>query len=426
MNKLNLDLKKVPLDWEIIPCGYFFKEKSIKNNVGKINLSVYRDYGVIPKDSRDDNHNKVSEDITNYKLVNKGDFVLNKMKCWMGSLGVSNYIGIVSPSYTVLEPTREIDNQFFHYLLRSEQYRQIYESLSYGVRVNQWELRFHDFKVIPALYPPIKEQKLISKYLDKKIKQIDSVQEKIEKKIELLNERRIALIDQFVTKGGNPKVDMNETGIEWIGSIPENWESVRLGYISKLLVGYSFKSEDYEYENGIKLVRGENISEGFIRWGSRTRFWKSSEGLETFLLNKNDIVIGMDGSKVGKNVYQIKEEELPLLLVQRICRVRLDDESLSNWIYLSLRSNRFQKWVLLTKTDPLVPHITQKNISDFKIYIPPKEELKDLLIKLKRNLDNLEKIIEKEKIRSSLLKEYRQSLISSVVTGKIRITEEMI
>ena len=90
--------------------------KSIKNTEGEINLSVYRDYGVIPKDSRDDNHNRVSDDTSNYKLVEPGDFVLNKMKGWSGSLGVSDYRGIVSPSYTVLEPVKEIDNKYFHYL----------------------------------------------------------------------------------------------------------------------------------------------------------------------------------------------------------------------------------------------------------------------------------------------------------------------
>ena len=102
-NKVSFDINSVPKDWSIIPCGVFFREKSIKNTKGEMNLSVYRDYGVIPTDSRNDNHNKVSEDTSNYKLVNPGNFVLNKMKGWSGSLGVSNYRGIVSPSYTVLE-----------------------------------------------------------------------------------------------------------------------------------------------------------------------------------------------------------------------------------------------------------------------------------------------------------------------------------
>ena len=231
MKSLVIDTSEIPSDWEVIPCGYFFKEKSIKNNFGEVNLSVYRDYGVIPKDTRDDNHNRVSEDISNYKLVDKGDFVLNKMKCWMGSLGVSNYRGIVSPSYTVLEPKREIHNQYFHYLLRSEQYRQIYESLSYGVRVGQWELRFHDFKLIPALYPKIKEQEFISKYLDNKTQKINSLIEKIEKKIELLNEQKTAMINQYVTRGLDLNVEMKDSGVKGIGDIPKNWSLKKISHI---------------------------------------------------------------------------------------------------------------------------------------------------------------------------------------------------
>ncbi len=419
-----LDISLVPKDWSIIPCGVFFKEKSIKNTEGEMNLSVYRDYGVIPKDSRDDNHNRVSEDTSNYKLVEPGDFVINKMKGWSGSLGVSDYRGIVSPSYTVLEPVKEIHNKYFHYLLRSETYRQIYESLSYGVRIGQWELHYHDFKQIPSLYPPIEEQKLISRYLDKKTNQIDSLINKIEKKVELLKEQRASLIVQCVTKGFDSNVEMKSSGVKWIGDVPKHWEFIRLGYISNMFVGYPFKSEDFNHEDGIKLVRGENVSEGFLRWGDRSRYWTSSNGLEEYLLEKNDIVIGMDGSKVGKNVCQIKSEDLPLLLVQRICRVRIADENLSKWVYQSLRSMRFQTWVNISKTDPLVPHITQKNIRDFKIHLPPPDEMRLLLKTLSVKLQTVDRVLEKEGKRLELFKQYRQSLIFSVVTGKKRVTEE--
>ena len=190
---------EIPKHWLVIPNGGLFKEKSIKNTEGEKNLSVYRDYGVILTDSRDDNHNRISEDTSGYKLVEVGDFVLNKMKCWMGSLGVSEYRGIVSPSYTVCEPTKEIHRKYFHHLLRSQTYIQIYKSFSYGVRIGQWELRFHDFKTIKSLYPPIQEQILISKFLDKKTSQIDSLIEKEIHRINLLKEYRQSLISNVVT-----------------------------------------------------------------------------------------------------------------------------------------------------------------------------------------------------------------------------------
>ena len=262
-NKFSFDLTKVPERWSIIPCGVFFKEKSIKNTEGEINLSVYRDYGVIPKDSRDDNHNKVSEDISNYKLVEPGDFVLNKMKGWSGSLGVSEYRGIVSPSYTVLEPVKKIHNKYFHYLLRSEFYRQIYESLSYGVRVGQWELHYHDFKKIPALYPPLEEQQLISRYLDKKTNQIDSLIQKIQKKVELLKEQKNFLINHSITKGLDPNLEMKESGVEWIGNIPKNWDITKIKNVSLILNGFAFNSEDFNIDYDIPVIRIGDIKSPF-------------------------------------------------------------------------------------------------------------------------------------------------------------------
>jgi restriction endonuclease S subunit len=248
----------------------------------------------------------------------------------------------------------------------------------------------------------------------------------IHKKIELLKEQRTSLINQCVTKGLDSNVEMKDSGVEWIGEIPKHWEIIRLGYISNLFVGYPFKSDEFNHDDGIRLVRGENVSEGFFRWGERSRYWKSSIGLEEYLLEENDIVVGMDGSKVGKNVCRINSEDLPMLLVQRICRIRINEENLSKWVYQSLRSLRFQTWVNLSKTDPLVPHITQKNIHDFKIHLPPRNEMELLLKALSTKLRRVDKVLEMEEKRLKLYKQYRESLISSVVTGKVRVTEDMV
>ena len=148
-------LGNTPTDWEVLRMCYVFRPISIKNTSGEMNLSVYRDYGVIPTNSRSDNHNVISEDTSNYKLVEKGDFVMNKMKCWMGSLGLSDYRGIVSPSYTVMKPLKNNSHKYIHYLLRSKTYIPQYKRLSYGVREGQWDLRFEDFKELPCLIPPL-------------------------------------------------------------------------------------------------------------------------------------------------------------------------------------------------------------------------------------------------------------------------------
>lgn len=190
---------EIPENWYWKRMCYMFRPVSIKNTSGEMNLSVYRDYGVIPTNSRDDNHNVISEDTSNYKLVDVGDFVMNKMKCWMGSLGLSDYRGIVSPSYTVMKPLTQNNRKYLHYLLRSQVYIPQYKKLSYGVREGQWDLRFEDFRELPCLIPPLSEQQQIVEYLDEQTQLIDNTISIEEKRIELLNEYRQSLISEVVT-----------------------------------------------------------------------------------------------------------------------------------------------------------------------------------------------------------------------------------
>lgn len=138
-------------------------------------LSVYREYGVIRKSDRNDNHNVESEDLSSYKLVKKGDLVLNKMKTWQGSLGVSPYDGIVSPAYFVCELNSSVYGSFIHYLLRSEPYIAMYGAASKGIRVGQWDLPYEEFRDLPVILPPFQLQIELAKYLDEKISIIDAL-----------------------------------------------------------------------------------------------------------------------------------------------------------------------------------------------------------------------------------------------------------
>jgi restriction endonuclease S subunit len=218
---------------------------------------------------------------------------------------------------------------------------------------------------------------------------------------------------------------MKDSGVEWIGEIPGHWEFIRVGYISALLTGNPWKSDLFDFEKGIKIVRGENVSEGFLRWGNRTRNWNGIvDDNSIFHLNKGDIVIGMDGSKVGKNYVLIKESDLPLLLHQRMCRIRLLKGYNSKYLNYFIGSEMFRYYINISKTDPMIPHITQKNISDFKVSIPDFEEQNQIVEYLDKKTTIIDTTITTEQKRIELLKEYRQSLISNVVTGKIKVTTD--
>ena len=202
------------------------------------------------------------------------------------------------------------------------------------------------------------------------------------------------------------------------------WGSLAIiGFISKLLTGNPWKSDLFDFDEGVKILRGENVSEGFLRWGKRTRYWKEKVDVDSkFFVCSGDIIIPMDGSKVGKNFVRIKEEDLPILLHQRMSRIRLNKGYLPKYIEYFIGSDMFQYYITISKTDPMIPHITQKNIYDFYVSIPKSTEQQQIVEYLDEQTGLIDKTISNEENRIELLKEYRQSLISEVVTGKRKVT----
>lgn len=190
----------VPAHWLVEKIKYHLHLKTQKNMSDRQVLSLYRDYGIVPKDSRDDNHNVTSEDTSSYRYVRVGDFVVNKMKAWQGSVAVSQYEGIVSPAYFVYEFIDEsFDKKYFHYLLRNKSYTTEFMRLSGGIRVGQWDLPAEAFENTLVLIPPIEEQQQIADYLDKKCKEIEGVIADKQSQIETLESYKKSLIYEYVT-----------------------------------------------------------------------------------------------------------------------------------------------------------------------------------------------------------------------------------
>jgi type I restriction enzyme S subunit len=162
-------------NWNIVPMWTIAQRRDRKGYPQAELLSVYREYGVIRKSDRNDNHNVESDDLSSYKFVQVGDLVLNKMKTWQGSLGVSAYEGIVSPAYFVCELSSEVYGPYIHYLLRSAPYIAMYGALSKGIRVGQWDLPYEEFRNIPVLLPPVGEQKEIADFLEIELSQINKI-----------------------------------------------------------------------------------------------------------------------------------------------------------------------------------------------------------------------------------------------------------
>ena len=187
------------IEADLVKLRFLFAPRNERANGDEEVLSVYRDYGVIPKNSRSDNHNVTPEDLSNYRRVSVGDLVVNKMKAWQGSVAISDFEGIVSGDYQVLRPiTTRFSSQFAHHILRSSRMIREYRIRSKGIRPSQWRLYWEDLADIRVPVPDLPVQESIERrFVD--IAEQDPVGESLESLRQLLEERRAALITAAVT-----------------------------------------------------------------------------------------------------------------------------------------------------------------------------------------------------------------------------------
>ena len=190
----------VPEHWEVNQLRKYLKLISVKNHPNEQLLSVTRDQGVIIRDieSKEENHNFIPDDLSGYKFVEQGQFVINKMKSWQGSYGVSNFDGIVSPAYFVCE-LNNINKLFFSLAIRSITYVAFFAQMSKGIRVDQWDLSPISLKQIPFIEPPLNEQQQIASYIETKVNQIDTYISITKREIEQMQEYKQRLISDAVT-----------------------------------------------------------------------------------------------------------------------------------------------------------------------------------------------------------------------------------
>lgn len=181
-----------PSHWSAAPLWTLYQRQKSTGHPEEQLLSVYRDRGVIPKASRDDNFNRASEDLDGYQLVVPGDLVVNKMKAWQGSVAVSTYRGIVSPAYFVHRPLHKAQDAYLHHLMRCHRYVTGYFSISKGIRVNQWDLDAYRHSRLPILLPPLIEQQEI-------VTTIESETDSINKELAQVGETRESSLSRLMS-----------------------------------------------------------------------------------------------------------------------------------------------------------------------------------------------------------------------------------
>lgn len=414
-----------PSHWRTRPFWSVAKKKSVVNNENLDLLSVYLNKGVVRfEDVQEKRTNATSDDTSKYQKVEKGNLVLNNQQAWRGSVGVSSFDGIVSPAYIVLELSDDLDAGFSNYLFRDGYMVSHYLMSSKGVGSIQRNIFLPLLRTVPVPVPPRAEQRLMSCYLDKKTQQIDSLIDKIQKKIELLKEQRTSLINQCVTKGLDPSVKMKDSGVEWIGEIPSHWKVTRLKYVCPDGVQYGLNIDSDSYrEKGIRFLRITDIqSNGSIK--EQGIYLSKNDVPDGYYLYPNDILFSRSGGTVGKTT-RISDEIEPMTFAGYLVRFSFSEEDVSTFIKWVTESSYYWSWIELQVIQSTIQNVNGEKYSNFSLCLPPPSEREEINEKLETVTGTVDQLISKNRKKISLLGEYRQSLISSVVTGKVRVTEDM-
>lgn len=423
-------LGEVPAHWAVRRMKYIVHETDTRSATGKEQLLRVSQYtGVTQRRRADglDEPDTRADSLVGYKRVEPNDLVINIMLAWNGSVGVSQHSGITSPAYCVYRFGPTVHPWYFHNLLRSPIYKARIKASSTGVIESRLRLYSDDLGRIEAMLPPLDEQLLIVRFLDWANGRLERAVRAKRKVIALLNEQKQAIIHRAVTRGLDPSAPLKPSGNLWLGDVPRHWEVQRLSRAIKLVTGFPFSSTEFTQEgNGIRLLRGVNVAPLCIRWNDAVRWRRSStDGMDNFVLNIGDIVLGMDRPIIssGIRVATIQPEDTPSLLVQRVARLRPTDKIKAEFLLLLLSGRIFSDYMAPLFTGISVPHLSPNQIKEFNVALPPIKEQKKIVSYVRSRTDILDTTISHLESEIKLLQEYRNRLVSDIVTGKLDVRE---
>ena len=413
-------IPEVPEHWEMRKLRHFIEIISEKNHPQEPLLSVVRDQGVILRDitSKEENHNAIPDDLSGYKLIEKGHFAINKMKAWQGSYGVSSYRGIVSPAYYTCRLNFEY-KAYFNLAIRSDAYVPFFTQYSKGIRVGQWDLSPIGLKEIPFFLPPLSEQRAIVAYIERKERQIDTYIARQAEQIERLKELRKTIISHAVTRGIHPYTRFRPTGIPWIPEVPEHWEvrkSTRIfprigsGTTPKTGVqGY------YTEDNGIYWLQTGDLNDGLIEDTAKKITRRALDESNLNIYPIDSVVIAMYGATIGK----VGLLNIESATNQACCVLSPSPHYISKYaisVFMSVKTELIRQALGGGQ-----PNISQETIRRIRLPLPPLSEQRAIVAYIEKKTAVIDRKINACREQTELMKAYKQRLISDAVTGRINV-----
>lgn len=390
--------------WTLRPLWSMFERIKDVDHPDEQMLSVFRDYGVVAKDSRD-NLNKTAENRSIYQLIHPGWLVTNRMKAWQGSVGISSLRGIVSGHYICFAPRHNEDPRFLNWLFRSPPYAHAYLLLSRGVRIGQVEIDNDDYRLLPVLLPPLDEQRGIADYLDRENARIDTLIKEQQRLVEILQERRratinVAFLDAAATSRLRYSIDLAQTGP----------------------FGTQLSSVEY-VEGGVPVINPTHLQHRSILpdRGITVTTEKARE-LSRFSFQIGDIVLGRKG-EVDKSAL-VSEVEQGYICGSDSMLLRPSQNTDSKYLWWFFQSPAAHAQLERWSVGSTVAGLNQTAISMVVLPLPDIDHQRRIAAHLDEQTAKIDALIAETERFIELSRERRSALITAAVTGQIDVRSE--
>lgn len=423
---------EIPQEWKLERTKWVYTESKERNREFNYQdedlLSVSEYYGVAKRAEKLDNNDILSraESLSENKVVKIGELVINIMLAWKKGLGSSEFEGIVSPSYCVYRlKNDDYEPKYFHYLYRTDLYAESFRRFSRGIIESRLRLYSEEFFNILTLLPPTAEQTAIANFLDDKTAKIDTLIGKKKKLIELLKEERTAVINDAVTgkiplSGGDKGVGYKDSGIDWLGKIPEHWEVKKLKYVGNIVLGKMLTNDNKGGYHLKPYLRAANLQWFDVNIDDVKEMWFSEAELTKLRIKEFDLLVS-EGGEVGRTC--IWRNELDECFIQNsVHKITINkDNNPVFFLYLIFSIGNIGFFESIVNRISIA-HLTGEKIKDVPVWCPPVEEQQQIVQHIETETKRIDSTIQKIEKEIELLKEYRTALISEVVTGKIKVT----
>ncbi|MDO4782125.1 MAG: restriction endonuclease subunit S [Capnocytophaga felis] len=417
-------VSQLPEGWELLPNIAIFQERKEKGGLEMDSLSVSAIKGIVKMADYEDRKDRTSDDKSEYLIVRCGDIPYNTMLMWAGAVGRSEYEGIVSPAYTVLKPKMEINTKYFHYMFRTAFYTNYSKRFSYGIVDSRLRLYYTYFKRMYSIVPPLAEQNAIVAFLDQKTEQIQNFITKKQKLIQLLEEKKRAVINKAITQGIDKNIEYKETNI---GLIPKTWKIKRLGVLGNFYKGGNISRQElttsFASDNDVSaILYGDIYTKYNIEAIDIVNKISKETSKKSVRLEKGDLLFTGSGETkedIGKCVLFNSDLETFAGGDVIIFKQKKVDA-----LFLSYSQNsdlaRHQK--TLSAKGEIIIHTYGSSLRNVYMPFPPSiEEQKKICQFIKNECSKIDHSISIAQLEIEKLKEYQESLITQVVTGQLQV-----